>query len=150
MVKIAVKEGDLFLIPFGDKKAVGKILWISKRTKNVFSFIVKNELAKTADEASAIAKTKKNISVKIFSGTVNVFYTDISKIKKGEWAVIGNIPLTEEESENLQYHNIGGVLFKGDEEIRPLKGEEFTSIPKMLIAGYEAVSNYLKIAFTNL
>ncbi len=147
--QISVKTGDLFLIPWGDKYAVCKVLWISKRTRNVFSFIVKSELADTTDEAWAISNTKKNISVKIYSGTIRVFYTSIEKLKKGEWEIIGNQELTEEEMDDLKYHNIGGNLYKGDEYIRGLSVEEYETVPKMSCDGYEAINNFLKTAFTD-
>jgi len=143
-----VEIGDIFLIPFEDRYAVCKIIWISKRTKNVFSFIVKDELASTTEEALKIAHTKNNISIQVFTGMINVFYTDITKLKKGEWRIIEKERLKDEECERFQYHNIGGKLFKGDEEIRPLNNEEIKTIPKMLNAGYEAINNFLKIAFS--
>ena len=149
MKDIVVKIGDLFLIPFDCKYAVCKVLWIGKRTKNVFSFIVKYKLAISKEDAMEISKNNGDIKIKIFTGLIEVFYTDITKIKKGEWVVIGNIPLNDEESNNLQYHNIGGKLFRGDEEIRALNTEEIRIIPKMLNAGYEAISNFLKIAFSS-
>lgn len=147
MKNIIVEIGDLFLIPFENRYAVCKIIWISKRIKNSFSFIVKDELVSTTEEALQIFSTKSNISIKVFTGMIDVFYTDITKLKKGEWSIIGNEALNEEEREKLQYHNIGGKLFKGDEEIRPLNNEEIKIIPKMLNAGYEAINNFLKMAF---
>ena len=148
MKNIMVEIGDIFLIPFENKYAVCKIIWISNRTKNAFSFIVKDELASTTEEALKIVNTKSNISIQVFTGLINVFYTDITKLKKGEWSIIGKERLKDEECEKLQYHNIGGKLFKGDEEIRPLNNEEIRTIPKMLNAGYEAINNFLKMAFS--
>ena len=40
MKNIKVEIGDVFLIPYQDKYAVCKVLWISKRTKNAFSFAI--------------------------------------------------------------------------------------------------------------
>jgi hypothetical protein len=96
-----------------------------------------------------IAKNNSNIEVKIFTGLINVFYTDITNLKKGEWEIIGKQELTKEESDNFQYHNTGGNLYKGDEYIRALSVEEYKTIPKMLSAGYEAISDFLKMAFTS-
>ena len=147
MKNIKVEIGDVFLIPYQDKYAVCKVLWISKRTKNAFSFIVKDKLVDTKEEAVEIIDTAPNISVQIFTGLISVFYTDITKLKKGEWKIIGSQKLTIEESDNFQYHNIGGKLFKGDEEGRLLNNAEIKTIPKMLNAGYEAINNFLKMAF---
>lgn len=142
-----VEIGDLFLIPFENKYSVCKVLWVSKKTKNIFSFVVKNGLANTKEEALNIANIKEYLFVKIYSGAINVFYTSIEKLKKGEWEIIGNQELTKEESSDFQYHNIGGNLHKGDEYIRPLKLEEYKTVPKMGIDGYEAIHNLLKIGF---
>lgn len=53
-----------------------------KRTKNAFSFIVKDKLVDTKEEAVEIIDTAQNISVQIFTGLISVFYTDITKLKK--------------------------------------------------------------------
>ena len=82
MKNIKVEIGDVFLIPYQDKYAVCKVLWISKRTKNAFSFIVKDKLVDTKEEAVEIIDTAPNISVQIFTGLISVFYTDITKLKK--------------------------------------------------------------------
>ncbi|MHC5310662.1 Imm26 family immunity protein [Myroides sp. LJL116] len=147
MKNITLEIGDVFLIPYQDKYAVCKTLWISKKTKNAFSFIVKDKLVDTKAEALEIIDIAKNISVQIFTGLISVFYTDITKLKKGEWEIIGSQKLTIEESNNLQYHNIAGKLFKGDQEVRPLNDAEIKIVPKMLNAGYEAINNFLKMAF---
>ena len=144
-----VEIGDLFLILFEKKYAVCKVLWVSKKTKNVFSFVVKNELANTKEEALNIANIKEYLFVKIYSGVINVFYTSIEKLKNGEWEIIGNEKLTEKENHDFQYHNIGGNLYKGDEYIRPLNVEEYKTVPKMGIDGYEAINNFLKIGFVD-
>jgi hypothetical protein len=39
------------------------------------------------------------------------------KNKKGEWIIVENLPLTKKENNSMQYHIIGGNLFKRDEEI---------------------------------
>jgi hypothetical protein len=148
MNDVAVKIGDVFLVPYENKFAVCKVLWLSRTIKKVFSFIVKDELATSKEESLKIADSNRNISVKIYSGVINVFYTDITKLIKGEWIVSGNLPLTKEESDDFQYHNIGGMLFKGDEEIRPLSPEEMKTTPKILSAGYEAITGFLKMAFS--
>lgn len=142
-----IEIGDLFLIPFEKKYAVCKTLWVSKKTKNVFSFVVKNKLANTKEEALDIVNTKEYLFVKIYSGVINVFYTSIEKLKNGEWEIIGKQELTKEEGTDFQYHNIGGNLYKGDEYIRPLNIEEYKTTPKMGVDGYEAINNFLKRGF---
>lgn len=144
-----IEIGDLFLIPFEKKYAVCKVLWVSKRTKNVFSFVVKNKLANTKEDALDIANIEENLFVKIYLGVVNVFYTSIEKLKNGEWEIIGNQKLTKEESDDFQYHNIGGNLYKGDEYIRSLNVEEYKTIPKMGVDGYEAIDLFLKMGFVD-
>ncbi|MET3027202.1 Imm26 family immunity protein [Flavobacterium sp. UW10123] len=147
-MKKEVNVGDIFLIPFENRFAVCKVLWISKRTKNAFSFIVKDELISLSKDGLSIALKNSNIKLKLFTGIVEVFYTSIEKLSKQAWQIIGNIKL-EKEEDNFLYHNIGGKLFKGDEEIRPLNNEELMSTPKMFIAGYDAIDNFLKMAFNN-
>jgi hypothetical protein len=96
-----------------------------------------------------IANIKEYLFVKIYSGVINVFYTLIEKLKNEEWEIIGNQKLTEEENNDFQYHNIGGNLCKGDEYIRPLNVEEYKTVPKMGIAGYDAINNFLKTGFVD-
>jgi hypothetical protein len=147
MEKLKIKIGDVFLIPYQKQFAVCKVLWISKRTKNVFSFTVKNTLLNENEEALNIILNKNNAKVKLFTGVVEVFYTDIKKLQNGNWKIIGNFDLDDQEQNNLLYHNIGGKLFKGDVEIRSLNNEEIKVFPKMLVAGYEAIDNFLKMVF---
>lgn len=146
-MKNKIETGNIFLIPYNEKFAVCKVLWISKKTKNAFSFVIKDKLVNKVDEALSVLSSEKNVSVKIYSGVISVFYTSIEKLKNGEWQIIGKQDLTKEESDNYQYHNIGGNLHKGDEYIRSLSPEEYKTFPKMLNAGYEVINNFLDLAF---
>lgn len=148
MNNVEISSGNIFLIPFENQFAVCKIIWISKRTKNAFSFTIKDKLAHQNEQARKIAVESNNIKIKLFTGSVQVFYSSVEKLKNGEWKIIGNVELSNEETDNYLKHNIAGKLFDGDSEIRALKNEELKLFPKMLISGFEAVDNYLKIAFT--
>jgi hypothetical protein len=143
-----VNVGDLFIIPFQDKYIMGKILHISKRTRKVFSFILYNKIYDNKN----INLNKLNetmVEIKLYTGLTKVFYTSVEIFKDKNWEIIGNKILNEIENTDLQYHNIGGKLYKGDEYIRALTEEELESelYPKRLIAGYEAIEIYLKIIF---
>ncbi|MBK9069575.1 MAG: hypothetical protein IPL79_00985 [Myxococcales bacterium] len=147
MKSIVPAIGDVFLIPVEGKYAVCKIIWLSIRTKNVFSFVAKPQLADTPEASLRMAGDEGHAVVETFAGKAKVFYTDLAKLKTGAWRIVGNSPLSQDESEALQYHNVGGKLCKGDEEIRPLSVDEIKAIPKMLIAGYEAIDNFMRLAF---
>ena len=141
-----INAGDIFLIPFQNKYIMGKILWISRRTKNVFSFIVYKKLYNNKEINLDNFDTTTS-KIKLYSGLTEVFYTSKEIFKDKNWEIIGNKPLTENENINLQYHNIGGNLCKGDENIRALTEKELKEYPKMLIAGYEAINTYFEIMF---
>ena len=141
-----INAGDIFLIPFQNKYIMGKILWISRRTKNVFSFIVYKKLYSNKEINLDNFDTTTS-KIKLYSGLTEVFYTSKEIFKDKNWEIIGNKPLTENENINLQYHNIGGNLCKGDENIRALTEKELKEYPKMLIAGYEAINTYFEIMF---
>ena len=141
-----INAGDIFLIPFQNKHIMGKILWISRRTKNVFSFIVYKKLYSNKEINLDNFDTTTS-KIKLYSGLTEVFYTSKKIFKDKNWEIIGNKPLTENENINLQYHNIGGNLCKGDENIRALTEKELKEYPKMLIAGYEAINTYFEIMF---
>jgi hypothetical protein len=143
-----INIGDLFLIPFQNKYIIGKILHISKRTKKVFSFIMYNKIYDNKDmDLNNLCETMAEI--KLYSGLTKVFYTSRDIFKDRNWEIIGNRLLNKKEETNLQYHNIGGNLYKGDEFIRALTEEELKSniYSKRLIDGYDAIEIYLKIIF---
>jgi hypothetical protein len=143
-----MKIGDIFLIPFQNRYIMGKIMFISKRTKNVFSFILYKKIYDNKninfDEMNEMIS-----EIKLYTGLTKVFYTSLKIFEDKNWEIIGNKPLNEIENTNLQYHNIGGNLYKGDEYIRALTKEELELkiYPKMLIAGYDAIDIYLKIIY---
>ena len=141
-----INAGDIFLIPFQNKYIMGKILFISRRTKNAFSFIIYKKLYSNKEINLDNFDTTTS-KIKLYSGLTEVFYTSKEIFKDKNWEIIGNKPLTENENINLQYHNIGGNLCKGDENIRALTEKELKEYPKMLIAGYEAINTYFEIMF---
>jgi hypothetical protein len=139
-----INAGDIFLIPFQNKYIMGKIIWISKRTKNVFSFIVYKKLYDNK-EINLDDFDETTSKIILYSGLTEVFYTSKKIFKDKDWEIIGNKPLNE--NENLQYRNIGGNLYKGDEYIRTLTENELKEYPKMLVAGYDAINNFFEIMF---
>jgi hypothetical protein len=145
-VMIKKQVGDVFLISFKNKFLVGKILWISKRTRNVFSFILYKNIYDT-ENININKLDETTMKIKLFTGLEEVFYTSKKIFEDKSWKIIGNKVLNENESTNLQYHNIGGNLYKGDEYIKVLTKDELKIYPKMLSAGYEAIYNYFEIMY---
>lgn len=73
MKKEKVSVGDIFLIPFENQFAVCKVLWISERTRNVFSFIIKNRLIAIGDNAINSITDNDNVKIKLFTGIEKSF-----------------------------------------------------------------------------
>jgi hypothetical protein len=142
--------GDIFIIPFKDKYIIGKILWISKRTKNVFSFIIFSKLFDDINNININSLNETNAKIKLFTGYVEVFYTSVKIFEDKNWKIIGNSELTDIENTKLQFHNVGGNLYKGDEYIKALNKEELIIYPKMLSAGYEAIYNMFDKIFEKM
>ncbi|MDR1317450.1 MAG: hypothetical protein LBK13_11325, partial [Spirochaetales bacterium] len=80
-----------------------------------------------------------------------VFFTSKKIFEDKNWEIIGNKILNDNESTNLQYHNTGGNLYKGDEYVRALTEDEIKTrkYSRMSIAGYEAIYNFLEIIYSN-
>jgi hypothetical protein len=140
-----INAGDIFLIPFQNKYIMGKILFISKITRKVFSFILYKKIYDNKNiNINELDETI--VEIKLYTGLEKVFYTSVDIFKDKKWEIIGNKPLNEVENIDLQFHNTGGNLYKGDEYIRAITKEELElkKHPKMLIAGYDAIEIYLK------
>lgn len=138
MKNMRIKIGNLFIISFEKKYAICKILLVSKRMRNIFSFIVRNELTNTS----------KKLFVKICLGIINIFFIPIKKLENKEWKIIGNKKLIKKEGCDFQYHIVDN-LYKGYKYITPLNLKEYKTFPKMSVNGYKAIDNFLKIGFAN-
>ncbi|MDE6886467.1 MAG: hypothetical protein K2P17_05470 [Helicobacteraceae bacterium] len=98
--------------------------------RNIFSFIVRNELANTS----------KKLFVKICLGIINIFFIPIKKLENKEWKIIENRKLTEKEGCDFQY-------YIGDKYITPLNFDK--TFLKMSVNRHKAIDNFLKIDFAN-
>lgn len=101
-----MKEGDILEIPTdsGSKKA--KLLFVSKRYKNAV----------------------------LLDFPEFTLWTGNQKIKKKEWRISGNEPLTEKEKE-AAYCIVADSLVFRDEPIRIATEEDQKKYPKMQVAG---------------
>lgn len=67
-----------------------------------------------------------------------LIHTGVNLIKKGRWAVLGHMPLSESESESLK-RVVGGDVWDADTCLRPASDADLSMIPKMRVFNVKGV-----------
>ncbi len=114
------KVGDVIRIPLSDGQiALGKILFISKRYKNVMLVGVYPFRHSPMELPSTWPKE--------FAG---MMYTSTRGVSSGEWDVVNHQTVTVEEHQ-LSTCIIAGEVWVGDEHIRSATTQDLGNLPEM-------------------
>ncbi|MFJ5440927.1 Imm26 family immunity protein [Pectobacterium sp. CHL-2024] len=135
---VKYKEGDIFIVESRSGKfAVCQIVCAFRGDfKKVFSFGVLciKEDKEVPDDGGFIPFNGSR-------GVFNIIFAASENIKKGNWKVVGNIPISEEK-EKFKFYQSAGHLYKCDEYLRCLDKSEYRDFIIMGVAGNDLVMNY--------
>lgn len=137
-----VEVGSVIAIPVDDMFLACKVIWLSKRSRDVMGLVVLpgvfNSLASTQLSDGAYQ------FFTVMGAERLVMYADRKNVTRRKlWPIIGALPLTPLDHDLLT-HQIGAGLWKGDDFLRNLSPQEHGIYPKMLVAGNGAVENFLR------
>ena len=139
-MKVKYREGDVFVIPVGNRFAICQIVFAPKgKFKKVIGFcalfIQDDKIFKNDDILNPIAIMDMGRETKvIFTGNKN--------IENGSWNIVDNVDLTEEKKK-LRIFNYAGGLYDGEEEIRRIPVSEYSNFTTMEVFGFELVQKIL-------
>jgi len=128
MSELSIDIGTVVSIPCNDYYVVAKVLFLSDRMKNV-------ALYKIFDHKASLDKPYIDV---ISSSSFDLVYTGIGLIKKGEWPILAHLPLLDSEKESSMRIAAGNVWL-ANEYLRPATDEDYSSIPRMLVANVKGV-----------
>lgn len=139
-MSIKHKKGDIFSIAMADNNfAICKVISaFSGRFKKAFSFCI---LSIQKDESIPIEE--RCISYIKNRGRSKIIFTSPAKIKNGEWKVLSNNDLTDEQKE-LEIFQCAGHLYHDDEYVRCLSKDEYKTFEVMDLPGFDLVDKYLQ------
>jgi len=132
MIKTKLKVGDIILIPLeGGGFGVGKILFLSKRFRNVILLGIYDQFA-------------RDISMPTLLGEMPLkLYTGQQAIKEGYWFLVGKEPLQDSQL-GLSKRIVAGDVWIGDDKIGPASKDDLEKLPKMLCFGSELVKRKVR------
>lgn len=139
-MSIKHKKGDIFSIAMADGKfAICKVISaFTGEFRKAFSFCI---LSIQKDES--IPMEDRCISFINSRGRSKIIFTSPAKIKNGEWKILSNKALTDEQKE-LEIFQCAGHLYHDDEYVRCLSKDEYKTYEVMGLAGFELVDKYLQ------
>jgi hypothetical protein len=141
MRKNQIKLGDIILIPVdGDKCALGKIIYLSRRYRNVI-------LLNIYPLVVSLSEKMPDLPMGIFNEML--IYTGNHKIKTEEWKKINNVLVTDEEKK-MSERIVGGEVWIEDEYIRAATEHDFKTLKSMLVDGTKLVEKKLNDYLTNI
>jgi hypothetical protein len=115
--------GDVILIPLKDNIfGIGKILFLSKRFKNVILLGVYDQFVKTPSMPTSLGE----ISLKLYTGQ--------QAIKEGPWILVGNETLLDSQR-NLSKCIVADDVWFEDQKIRTATADDFATLPELLALG---------------
>lgn len=127
MNKKNINLGDVISIPLNKEVcAMGKIIFLSKRYKNVI-------LLNVYPVVSSVLESEKPPAEKFTNRLL--IYTAINPIIAGRWRKIGNCSVSENERE-MSTRIIADSVWVEDNYLRPATKEDFENIPAMGVGGY--------------
>ncbi|WP_147393158.1 hypothetical protein [Paracoccus siganidrum] len=141
-----MREGDLLRIPIDDFFVAAKVIWISNRYKDVCGIVVYPACFQCAENVRAI--DGDYLVMKMGQDNVRVLYPSVKNVtKKKIWEVVGSAGVMG--NDEIPYHIIGGLLCKGDDEVRNATSEDYARFPRMMTAGPIVVQNLIRQALSN-
>jgi hypothetical protein len=123
MSKKDVKPGDVVLIPLRGKYGVGKVLYVSKRYRDVILLGIYRK-----------AVSEESMPTSLPDVMPALVYTSQVAVQQRRWVVVGHEPLKENQ-QGLAKRIVGGEVWLEDEELRPATSEDARSLPRMLVLG---------------
>lgn len=141
--KNTVESGDYFTVPMAEgRQAVCQVIWIGKNNpgqkfKRVFAFCVLS-----VGSEKDIPEGVGYLSFQDYQGEFKVIFTAVDNLLSGEWPVIGNGPIRDQEMVDFEF-NMAGTLYRSGEPVRVLAIEEYKDYLEMGISGYVLVERYL-------
>lgn len=122
--KATASPGGILAIPIGDRFALGKIVFVSSRFKNVM-------LIRLFQTVVPHAQLPKELSRVFLDG---VIFTGIQAVENGRWPLIGQVPVDPAEIE-LSRRIVAGRVYLGDEELGRASLEDERRLPQMDVDG---------------
>ena len=125
MVKrIAVKPGDILVIPANGSSVAAKVIFASSYFKDVILI----KLLQGAIQSDVEAKKQT------FDEKFDLFYTGAQPIKEGRWRVVDSHPVSEAEKA-LTKRTSGGEVWLEDMHLGPASDRDLATLPKMEVYG---------------
>ncbi|WP_146038046.1 hypothetical protein [Tabrizicola aquatica] len=142
-----LKLGDVIKVPFADKYALCKTIYLSSIVRDVFGFVVLGRHF-AENEVPQVEAIFPILEFELGIGRVKVFYADRKNVEKdGVWTVVGSLPVNEGE-QSLLLHGVGGTLYKCNDPVREFTSiAERKSVPQILTYGNKAVETVLELGF---
>jgi len=143
MAKAPLEAGDVIAIPFGEKFAAAKTLYVSDHVKDVFGFVVFDRVFDSLDSISV----EDGPYTEFAEGPnkVKLLHADRKNITRRKiWTVVGQLPVTEDDQELLRF-GIGGTLYHGNDKIRVFSTvDERMTFPQVKTSGNKLVEIFLQ------
>lgn len=125
MGKVKVRCGDVVAIPAGaGRRIAAKVLFLSKRNKDVALFALTDREVGATQEVSALSWA----DYKLF------LYSSAVPVNRGDWHIVGHLPLSEEEAAASR-RVVGGELWVGDDYLGPASPVDSAELPQMDVLG---------------
>jgi hypothetical protein len=135
MKKNHINLGDVISIPLGDENcAMGKIIFLSKRYKNVILLSIYPMVCNILDAAIP--------PVENFTNRLLV-YTTINPIVADRWKKVRNYSVSEHERE-MSTRIVADSVWVEDNYVRPATKKDFETLPVMVVGGYLLVQKEAK------
>lgn len=128
MARQKAKVGDVVAIPAGDGRTIAaKLLFLSERNRDVALF------ALTGVEVGPgkAAEISWN-DFKLF------LYSSVISTTRGDWPVVGHIPLSEQEAAASK-RVVAGEVWVADKALGPASASDLAELPQMDVLGAKLV-----------
>jgi len=121
--------GDLYVIPGGDRFAIGKIIYVSQYFKNVILVRLFSTTCNAIEESELPSPLSES----------SLIYTGTGAIKSGGWRHFGKQELLSFETE-MTKRIIGGDIWLGDTCLGPASNEDLSQFNQMRVKGFLLVA----------
>ncbi|MEQ4619346.1 MAG: immunity 26/phosphotriesterase HocA family protein [Corticimicrobacter sp.] len=136
---IKYKEGDIFAIQTRDGRyAICQVVCAFKGDfRKAVSFGVL-----CVSDTKEIPADSDFLDFDDYRGSFKIIFASSTNIKRGDWEVLGHIPLSTEK-QAFRIYQCAGHLYRGDEYVKHLDIAEYRDYITLSVAGNELVQNYL-------
>lgn len=139
---VKLKPGSVLAVPVDGKYFACKVIWISKRNRNVIGMTVLPGVFDNLESIKINEGPYQGFSV-MGVKTLVIYCDKLNVTRRKLWTIIGELPMRDDD-QNLLFQQIGASLYSGDNYIRNLTSSEYNTYPKFLVAGNGAVESYLQ------